>query len=576
MGKNDETVREASAPEPKPRGTRLYVMGPDRFEALSLPEAGTWVIGRGDGADVRLEVAAASRRHAVLHFGPQIRVEDAGSANGTIVRGQRLGSGETALLAPGDWVEIAGFTLTVALDTAQPKEARLWPHGYFEACLATELKADDAAVEVVRIRLDRPLKREALAAALVQDLRADELAAEYGPEDLELLLIGRSPEVTSTLIRDLSERLKTLGAKAKTGIARFPGDALHADELIAIAGDAMRGSPKKSGSSVVISDPAMERLHRLIERVAVGSISVLILGETGTGKEVIAETIHKKSPRAQKELVRLNCAALPESLIESELFGHEKGAFTGASRQKPGLIETASGGTLFIDEIGELPPTIQVKLLRVLEQRQVLRVGGLKPIDVDLRVISATHRSMEDDVAAGRFRQDLYFRLNGITLEVPPLRERTGEIRGLAELFIQQVAAQDGLQAPRLSEEALAVMMAYRWPGNIRELKNVVERAVLLSGGEAISPSHLPLERMRPGPQPSPEPKANAEAEAPPGKLEQDLRAFERERILRALEATQGNQTRAAELLGIARRTLINRLEEYQIDRPRKRPKDES
>jgi transcriptional regulator with GAF, ATPase, and Fis domain len=287
---------------------------------------------------------------------------------------------------------------------------------------------------------------------------------------------------------------------------------------------------------------AMARLRALVDRVAAGTLPVLINGETGSGKEVLAEEIHKKSPRKKGPLVKINCAAVAENLIESELFGHEKGAFTGADQTKPGLIETADKGTLLLDEVGDLPLPLQAKLLRVIEQREVMRVGALKPRSVDVRFLSATHRDLGAEVRAGRFRQDLYFRLNGITLRVPPLRERPEEISDLAKQFIAAAAKGLGRKAPKLV--AGDALLRYAWPGNVRELRNVIDRAVLLAE-DRIEKEHLIFDET-----PTDDP--------------------ERERILKALQECGGNQTKAAKVLGISRRTLTNRLNEFQLPRPRK------
>jgi two-component system response regulator AtoC len=340
----------------------------------------------------------------------------------------------------------------------------------------------------------------------------------------------------------------------------------RASEVSAGVAPAVNSPANRSG--IVASDPAMLALFEQVERAARGTISVLILGETGVGKELMAEELHRRSGRSG-HFIALNCAALNEGLLESELFGHEKGAFTGALSAKEGLLETAQGGTLFLDEVGELPPSVQVKLLRVLEERKVLRVGGRAARAIDIRLVSATNRDLEREVERGQFRSDLYYRLNGIAFTVPPLRERKGDIAPLVQGFIagacRSLARSD---TPRVSDAALRCLAEYAWPGNIRELRNVVERAVLLCDGPELSPAHLPGKLTSP---PLP-PSSGAEAEPDPrARLLREIEEFDRERIIDALARCAGNQTQAAELLGISRRTLVTRLGLYDLPRPRRR-----
>jgi DNA-binding NtrC family response regulator len=326
----------------------------------------------------------------------------------------------------------------------------------------------------------------------------------------------------------------------------------------------------------------MRRVYKLARRIAGSSINVLLLGETGVGKEVMARRIHDLSPRASKPFVGLNCASLHEQLVESELFGYEKGAFTGAQQTKPGLIETADGGTVFLDEVGEMPLSTQAKVLRVLEARQVQRVGGLKPRDVDVRFVAATNQNLEHEVEAGTFREDLFYRLNGISLVIPPLRERSSEIPSLARTFIAAACSEAGFaQRPVLSADAAQWMANYEWPGNIRELKNAINRAVLLASGGVIQPEHLQTESYRPrtgrgsGRRPTAGTSSTSSGAVPmiddpppPGLSAAELE--ERVRIAEALATCGGNQTRAAKLLGIARRTLTSRLDKLGLPRPRK------
>jgi DNA-binding NtrC family response regulator len=323
-----------------------------------------------------------------------------------------------------------------------------------------------------------------------------------------------------------------------------------------------------SDDGPLVVDPAMVKLHDLARKVANSGISVLLLGETGVGKEVFAQVIHDASPRRAQPFLQLNCAALSPTLLESELFGHERGAFTGAVQAKPGLLESADRGTVFLDEIGELPAPLQAKLLRVIEERRITRVGGLSPRAIDVRFISATHRDLLADIATGAFRRDLYFRLNGISMLVPPLRERVGEIVPLAERFLARAAADSGLATvPRLGREAIAALDRYRWPGNVRELRNAMDRAALVCGSALVEPEHLPPEILAGA---SDRRSLESASDASSRGLRTEIEALERKRILDALDACAGNQTRAAERLGMPLRTLVAKLGTYDIPRPRK------
>jgi two-component system, NtrC family, response regulator AtoC len=311
---------------------------------------------------------------------------------------------------------------------------------------------------------------------------------------------------------------------------------------------------------LVVEDPTPTGLHPTVARIAASPINLLIHGETGAGKEVLARTVHAVSKRAGPFLA-LNCAAIHGGLLESELFGHEKGAFTGAVQARSGLLESAAGGTVFLDEIGDLPHELQAKLLRVLEAREVFRVGGTRPIALDVRFVAATHRDLKDDVARGTFREDLYYRLHGVTLVVPPLRERRSAILPLIGRLLAEAAERMGApQTPRLHPAAAAILHAHDWPGNVRELRAVLERAVLLAEDGEIRAEHLVLD----GP-----PTSAPGDDAAPADLSADD-AAERDRIIAALHECAGNQTRAAKALGISRATLVTKLKLFRIPRPRR------
>jgi len=315
----------------------------------------------------------------------------------------------------------------------------------------------------------------------------------------------------------------------------------------------------------VILDEEMQRVFQLLKQVAPTDLPVLILGETGSGKEGAAEWLHTHSGRTGGRFVTVNCASLSESVLESELFGHERGAFTGALAAREGLFEAADGGTLLLDEIGEFSLRAQAKLLRVLETGDIVRVGSTQPRRVDVRLVAATHRDLPALVRQGAFREDLYFRLSGITLTIAPLRARRSEILPLASLFLRRVARAMRRPVWTLAACAESALVGYAWPGNVRELRNAVTRAAALCTGPVLRAEHFALGVAA---------DVRSCPPAPPhgvSSVRRELQVFERERILAALEKTDGNQTRAAELLGVSRRTLTNKLNAHAIERPRKR-----
>ncbi len=372
-------------------------------------------------------------------------------------------------------------------------------------------------------------------------------------------------EEAAVIVRDLGSRNGTLVngrllANAEQSLA--PGDA------IAIGGCTMvlatlSGARAAASSSalatptdedLVVADPEMAALYENARKVARTPTSVLLLGETGVGKDVLAKRIHAWSPRAGKPFIRVNCAALPETLLESELFGHERGAFTGADRRKIGYFEATLGGTLFIDEIGELPLPAQVKLLNVIETRSVTRVGGTQPIPVDVRLLSATNRDLQAEIAAGRFRSDLYYRISPFSLKIPPLRARPAQIALLANLFARTLSGELGSRPPSLGQDVLDVLLRYPWPGNVRELRNAIEHGLVMADGAPLRAEHLSHD-IRGG---------GAVHDALQPSMRERFADVERQRIEEALAAEGGNQTRAAERLGMPRRTLVYKLARYR------------
>jgi two-component system response regulator AtoC len=376
-------------------------------------------------------------------------------------------------------------------------------------------------------------------------------------------LLRLGPPLT---LQDLESRNGTrIAGQVHRGGAAVPlsvGDVFQVGSLsfIIIGGPEAAASSLRSDAAhaLRVEDPTLAHASAHWREIAQSGANVLILGETGVGKEMLAEALHRLSGRCGP-LVRINCAALSPSLLESELFGHEKGAFTGASESKPGLLASANGGTVLLDEVGELSASLQAKLLRAIETKEVLRIGAVRPQSIDIRFLAATNRDLPAEAARGQFRADLYFRLDGLTLQIPPLRERRRLIGPLAlQLLDEAQRGRDGARV-QLSPEALRHLEEHPWPGNVRELKAAIHRALLLARGRDIKPAHLGLRSARPSAEP---PADDAPLAA------DELR--EREGIIEALAACAGNQTRAARRLGISRATLTHKLALFRIPRPRK------
>lgn len=406
-----------------------------------------------------------------------------------------------------------------------------------------------------------------------KDVEVEDLGSANGSTIVRNLSAETKPEDTQSLWRERLEPHQRV--KLHTGDVLRIGRVIIGFEAASEDSHAGLPEPPDGDAPPVLVDREMRRIYSLTRRTARSDMSVLVLGETGVGKEVLAETIHRASYRAKKPYLCFNCAAFAEHLVESELFGHERGAFTGAHTTKMGLLEAANGGTLFMDEVGELSAGIQAKLLRVLEARSVTRIGATKPQPADVRFITATNRDLARDVREGRFRSDLFYRIGGMVITIPPLRHRLVEVEPLARYFLTAFCRRSGRIEPHLTPAATERLRAHDWPGNVRELRNVMERAVLLATGAAIDVEHIALDTTN-----QLDDAASGEtdttvvgirsafADRSQGAIEGA--ELQRERVISALEACGGNQTRAAKLLGVSRRTLVNRMDGFSLPRPRK------
>ncbi len=555
---NQETVKLAEKPDAARGGRwRVVLVTEGGSSSFALPPRGAVTIGRGEDAEIRLDDTAASRKHAQLVVSEgAVRLVDLGSANGTTVRGRKLAAREELDLSEGDAIELGTSLAVLQIDelSASTRPWNLFTHQRFLELIG-QTKPPFAVLRI-QVLAAPGVAQEVLSA----ELSPHDMVASFGPGQFEVLAPGRSPETARQLMDKLASKLVTKGARVRAGVASSPRDGTDPDALVAAC--ARPASAPAPG--FVVRDDAMAAIYRLVDRVAPSQINVLLLGETGVGKEVLAAEIHRRSRRSSGPFLKLNCAALTESLLESELFGHEKGAFTGAIKQKQGLLEAARGGTVFLDEVGEMPASIQAKLLRVLEERKVLRVGATSPEDLDVRFVFATNRDLEAEVARAAFRADLYFRVNGISVVIPPLRDRPAELEPLARQFLADAAQREKRTVPEFTLDALDVLRAWPWPGNIRELKNVIDRAVLLAGDETLSSEALGLGGAV-------APRREVTSSVSSSNLRDEREAAEKRAVIDALDKTGGNQTKAAELLGVSRRTLVSRLQQYGLTKPRKR-----
>ena len=602
-----ETVEALTGMEVVPEAALfLVVYGGERSRVIDLPDGTEVTIGRSRGATVSVPSdERLSREHAkIRRDGEQIAVEDLESRNGTRINGHPVVG--TRHASAGDAIDAGSVTILVAR-RAPRRHAVVEPEEALEDCLDAEVfraTRYTRPLALLMLRLDGP--PEAVDEALDRisaDIRPMDRLAGYGEREVALVL----PETNPSGGRAIGERVlkiarSTPGVTAIAGLSCLPEHGRSPGALIDTARTALRtarrgeatgglavaaprgeaaaqpgagglpgfpaGLPGLNDEEPEAADTRSQQTLILARKVAAAPTTVLLLGETGVGKEVVAELIHRSSPRASRPFVRLDCASLPPTLLESELFGHERGAFTGADKRKLGYFEAAEGGTILLDEIGELPSALQSKLLTALERRIVTRIGSTEEIPIDVRVIAATNRDLQEEVKQGRFREDLYYRLAVFTIFVPPLRDRPGDIIPLASRFSRQFAAELGQPAPGFTPAARTALEQYAWPGNVRELRNAIERAVVLTPHGDIDlvalPDAIQVRARSAG-------GAAGEAATPfqlDGHVPAQLQQMERTAIVAALEACNQNQTQAARRLGISRRSLIYKMERFGLKSP--------
>jgi len=540
--------------------TSLLLYHCDGTELVPLSTNLDITIGRDAPCDVEIRDRSLSRHHArVTTSDNGIWLEDLDSTNGTFVNDERIT--ERTELRFGDQIALGSVAVVVQAHGGGGEGAlELESHDRFCARVDDEIARSRVfgrrfavlMVQGVRTRANR------WAVRVLSHVRSIDRAALWASDCIEILL----PEADRRFADGVASAiLADKGVKLRCGVAVFPDDAGSSGALLdhsraAAHSDRPVNVADGSEEGAVVLGESMRALMGEVDRVAASNLPVLLLGETGVGKEVVSRAMHEASGRAGR-LIPVNCGAIPANLLESILFGHERGAFTGANEQKKGVFEGAHGGSVFLDEIGELSGEAQTALLRALDTGRITRVGATAEVEVDVRIIAATHRDLEEMVSGGGFRQDLFFRLNAVTMTIPPLRERVEEIGPLADRFITVAAHENERAAPVMSPRALALLHGYAWPGNVRELKNAIERAVVICRDGEITPDDLP-ERVRRTHKVA----AVGPLEAP---FKEQVEQLESRLILEALRACDGNQSRAAERLHMPRRTLVNKIKALGI-----------
>jgi DNA-binding NtrC family response regulator/pSer/pThr/pTyr-binding forkhead associated (FHA) protein len=552
----------------------------DGAKVVPLQSNVAMVVGRAYPADVIVRDINVSRQHARFLWDEHgVWIEDLGSTNGTRVNSDRI-EGQRQI-GVGDEVTMGAVTASLLVVKDRSLHS-IDAHDRFLTRLEDEVVRARTFGRPLAVLMVRAIGRERTHVRhwltdLKSRLRAVDSVGAYGRATILVTLPETDRAQAIDLARQLAQMTRPDDLRLVIGVADFPGSGASAEELIDVARSCARTatldkptvvqeSVNEQPRGVVVRDERMRRMFETVDRVARSSAPVLILGETGTGKEVVARAIHDRSPRRGGPLRSINCGAIPATLIESTLFGHERGAFTGADRRAAGIFEQANGGTVFLDEVGELPAAAQAALLRVLETKRLNRIGSVEEIEVDVRIVCATHRNLEVMCNEGRFRWDLYYRLNTITLDIPPLRDRLDDIEPLVRLFLNEASRASGVPVRDIDEEALTLLTHYPWPGNVRELRNVIERAVVVAAGDVITADDLSERvRGRHAAAPSASPPSGSVTSDPDVDFKERIKQYETDLIIDALRRANGNQTEAARILRMPLRTLVHKLRSYGI-----------
>ncbi len=577
---DDVLARLQREAQRRPGELSLLLFARDGARVVPLLADCPVVIGRAAPATVTVRDSSLSREHASVELvGDEVRVVDLGSTNGTWLDGVRK-----RRFTAGSGVDLAFGSVPATVQDLTPPGAGagiICSHDAFMAQASVEVERARAfgrsfALLVLRSLHGEPSSR--WASSLRAALRPFDLAGLYAPSTLEVLL----PEADESAALATARPLAAAGSLS-CGLALYPSHGSCAEELLQAALQALRSAGPSGtiqlarsaatdsgggGDDPLFISPGMLRVRELAERLAAARIPVLLTGETGTGKEVVARAIHAWGKRAEARMVCVNCGAIPAQLVESTLFGHEAGAFTGANQQRAGVFESADGGTVLLDEVGELPAPAQAALLRVLETRRFCRVGSSREIEVDVRIIAATHRDLEAMCREGGFRWDLLYRLNSMTLRIPPLRERREEIEPLALGFLARAAADCGRTLSGIAPEARRLLERYHWPGNLRELRNAMERAAVIACHDRVTTEDLPLrvQELSPAQPTGGEPDLGVELDEG-ADLKTTLARREAALIMAALERAGWDRSRAAEALGLPLRTLAHKMKTHGIKR---------